>query len=561
MPILGSGTTLFDTHSNRIEEIISKSIMTMLPDVDPFFRNMIVTNRSVKGTDEFGRDWKVLRVFRGSLAGNIEGGGPRGDFPLYGDNNDSSVGPKIHTKSVDQTFPDPTKGANATPYRLGIPMRSIVTNLMLTLGEMNATSNAGFIGEVVAPKLTGFGRYLSQVLALYAYLSQNNNYALTTIADPSTDLGTSGTYYFEQSGSGGYDTLVLDLKETNYAIDRFMVGMRVSFYSATDEELYAPAGATSNTVFMVTYVDELQGIVKFMCETPAALATAAATQANVTMETVTTNTDLADDTGNVHIVLAGTYGSGQAYSSGYFTGIAGINSFLKDGSGGNNNYILGDERDTNNTIDVTVHPEFKSFSKSLGGSALSEHLMRRIIRRIHAARRKHGKGFDTLLASDGVWSAYEATKIGREILDRTGRVSHLSNEGSANESEIDPGFSFTVDGRTYKGYTSSYVESGTVYGLKLRDNWCVHVPPEKAGLRGGMKEAPAYVPFRFAAPALTGTNSSRMPITTTASGGGIGLLTEGTQMPGWLRLQCVPKEMGGEMRLSDVAEDRIYSDN
>lgn len=56
--------------------------------------------------------------------------------------------------------------------------------------------------------------------------------------------------------------------------------------------------------------------------------------------------------------------------------------------------------------------------------------------------------------------AYEATKIGREILDRTGRLSSLTTEGS-NE-----GFQFAFDGRTYTGYTSNYVEDGSVYGIR-----------------------------------------------------------------------------------------------
>jgi hypothetical protein len=136
------------------------------------------------------------------------------------------------------------------------------------------------------------------------------------------------------------------------------------------------------------------------------------------------------------------------------------------------------------------------------------------------------------------------------MLDRTNRLSSLTNEGSQE------GFKFTFDGRTYTGYTSNYIESGTVYGLrKGGQNWKKYVPPSPKGTQK-FDKAESFIPFEFVAPAL-GYSSIKVPITKPQTSTGIGLLTEGAQMPGMLRMQLVPDQPAG-MRLDGVTEDRQY---
>ena len=59
------------------------------------------------------------------------------------------------------------------------------------------------------------------------------------------------------------------------------------------------------------------------------------------------------------------------------------------------------------------------------------------------AGRKDWRGWLVGLSAQGVWLAYEATKIGREWKDRNDRLSSLNDEGS------EEGFKFTFDGKTY----------------------------------------------------------------------------------------------------------------
>jgi len=180
---------------------------------------------------------------------------------------------------------------------------------------------------------------------------------------------------------------------------------------------------------------------------------------------------------------------------------------------------------------------------------LTEYNMKRYLQRVHSAFEPNGHTIDTLIASEGVWSAYEAQKIGQYRIDRTSRVASITNEGQAE------GFSFSFEGRTYKGHTSRFVEGGTMYGIKLGGkNWKKYVPPSPAGL-SKMSQADAYVPFEFVAGAITGTSTNQLPMFNIS--GSDNLVTQASQMPGRIRMQLVPDQVNG-MKLTGIAEDRIY---
>ena len=177
--------SLFSTHGVRIEEIINKKIEMFLPTLDKVWEESVVNNQGVGSQDQIGRDFLIVKTYMGGLSGVIDPGGPRGDFTLYGDPMNTALGSKLHLQGLQNVFPDATLGPNATPYRLSIPMRSMVTNLMLTLGELQAEATDAFIGEVVQPKLEGFAKNLCQYLCNYFYLSQNTYYSLSYLGNTS----------------------------------------------------------------------------------------------------------------------------------------------------------------------------------------------------------------------------------------------------------------------------------------------------------------------------------------------------------------------------------------
>lgn len=531
--------SILNTHSTRVQEILNKSLGVFLPTFDPVWQDTIVSNQGVGAVGDLGRDWMITKLFSGGLAGVIEPGGPGSDFALYGDPSNTTLGAKLFTQGLSRAFPDATQGMNQLTYRLGIPMRSMVTNLMITVGEKQADAHDALIGQVIAPKLEGFARYLAQTLCNYWYTSQNTYYSLAAIAG--TNSASGGFYTNQDSGA----TLMVDLTAGNYAIDRFMVGMRVQFYDSSGTTLRTTTSLGANTVFVVSAVDELSGKVYFK-------PINGASDVHSSLNGVLVATDI--------IVMANSKGNSTTpfSASPYFTGIAGINSWLKfgdtNGSTDNaNNNLLGDERigsayGFNHNINVNVHPEFKSMGYNMSGQPITEHVLRKILRRFHAAKGKYGHFIDCLIASDGVWLAYESQKIGRQFLDRTGRLSSVKNEGSQE------GFEFEFDGRSYMGYTSNYVESGTTYGIRKANNWKRYSPPDPQGA-SRFDRTPGWNPFKFVGGILTGTGSNQLPILAVQNNRTF--VTEGVQMPGWLRMQLVPEQVTG-LKITNCAEDRVY---
>lgn len=526
--------SFFNTNAGRIREVLNENIGMLIPAMCPVWEDAIVSNQGVGPGGDLGRDHLIIKQFSGGLTGVIEPSGPAKDWSLYGDAGNTALGAKLYTQSLSQTFPDPTGGMNQSTYRLGIPMRGMHTNLMLTLGESQAEASPALIGEVIAPKMLGFARHMSQTVCNYWYTSQNTHYSLAALG------GGSGTGWTQTEDTN--KTLMVDLTQSNYAVDRFMVGMRVQIYNSAGTTLRTTASLGANTVLVVVAIDELTGKVRFK----------AVDNGTITL-TGLADTDI--------IVMANSKGNSSTpfAASPYFTGIAGINSWMKFGDGNGatanaDNCLLGDERvgtayGFDHNINVNVHPEFKSMKYEQGGVAMTEHQLRKILARFHAAKGKYGHTIDCLVASEGVWLAYLGQKISREWIDRTGRAASLNSEGTQE------GMKISVDGRTYECYTSPYIETGVIYGLKKRGNWKRYSPPDPARVKR-FDKAPAWNPFVFVAPALTGTDSIMMPIMGVASNRTVP--TEGSQLPGMLRMQLVPDQVTG-IKITGVAEDRLYA--
>ena len=568
MPFATTGS-IFDRQSNRIQEVLNKSLKVFLAGLDPVWRDKAVTSFGVGNSGDLGRDLKITKLFMGSLTGVIEAGQGFGDKDLYGDLT-NALGPSMHVQSANQAYPSPLEGPNATAYRLAIPMRSMVTNLMITLGEKQADATPALINQVVAPKLTAFARNMALTLCNYWYLSQNESYKLCTATNfsASTAVGNAFRFTFEPS---------------NFAIHRFARGQRIDFLwnssydsgnqtgvrandsndqsTATTSGTLALGDGTRATRLqvLVESVDPLTN--KVTCIAGGAPATPG-TGVNPTAwqkhtgaaGSVTTGTvgTMSTMNGFVDVVYANSHLVDGAGSLTY-TGIAGINSWLKNGAetgGTRPTALLGAESDSTDFIDVAERPEFKSFKYAVNG-VLTEYNMKRYLQRVHSAFEPLGNTIDTLIASEGVWSAYESQKIGQYRIDRTNRPAAIQNEGQTE------GFSFTFEGKTYKGHTSRFVEAGTLYGIKLGgSNWKKYVPPSPKGV-SKMSEADAFIPFEFVAGAITGTSTNQLPIFQTASGGGANLVTQASQMPGRIRMQLVPDQPNG-MKLTGLTEDRLY---
>ena len=512
--------SLFNTHSGRIEEVINKNIGTILPSMDPAWRDTIVSSQGVGPASELGRDMLLTKVFMGSMSGVVQmsNKSENNDFTMFGD-TDTALGAKMHLQNINQTFPDATKGTNATPYRLQVPMRAIHTNLMMTMGELQAEATPAFIGSVIAPKMEGFARNIAQTVCNTWYTTENNDYELGSLASSASETGSD---YPTNSAR-------VTLNEKTY--HRFAVGMRVDVLDistdATNPELLS-----GGVGIYVTGVDEVKGEIVISATTGNAGILHGLLAANTTVAS-------AD-----RLVLPGFRNSTTGTNLDADGAIAGVNSWLK--SSGN---LLGADAISGNSIDVDSHPEHKSYTKATVG-ALTEHKLRQYLRGFHRAKDRYGMYIDCLIASDGVWLDYESQKIGQYMIDRTGKPSSMNSQGSVE------GFTFMMDGRTYQGYTSNYVEDGAVYGIrKGGNNWKRYVPPSPAGTQKA-SEVESFLPFEFVAPAL-GYSGIKAPIA--LSSGSYTQVTEGVQMPGMLRMQLVPDQPAG-LKLTGCNTDTIYGD-
>ena len=546
--------SIFDRQSNRIQEVLNKSMRVFLAGLDPVWRDNVVTSQGIGNSGDLGRDLKITKLFMGSLTGVIEAGQGFGDKDLYGDTTEA-LGPLMHTQNANQAYPSPLDGPNATAYRLAIPMRSLVTNLMITLGEKQADATPALIDQVVAPKLTAFARNMAHTLCNYWYLSQNESYKLCTVTNATSAQVSGGIYR-------------ITFEPSNYAVHRFSRGQRVDLLWNSSAASGAVTGMRLNDTadqisgagalaltesnrgtriqVVVENVDPLTNKVTLIIDCGAGGSpTSVLRNDSLTAGAISNINELNN---NCDVVYANSHLVNNAGGTAY-TGIAGINSWLKAGTeGGNQNKLLGTEADSTDYIDVTERPEFKSFKYAVNG-VLTEYNLKRYLQRVHSAFEPLGHTIDTLVASEGVWSAYESQKIGQYRIDRTNRVASITNEGQQE------GFTFSFEGHTYKGYTSRFVELGTLYGIKLGGkNWKKYVPPSPAGM-SKMSQADAYVPFEFVAGAITGTSTNQLPIYQTVSNQT--MVTQASQMPGRIRMQLVPDQVNG-MKLTGITEDRVY---
>lgn len=501
--------SLISQNSAQIEEILNRDIEAFLPALDVAWRRTMTSSMGVISADNLGRDLKLIKLYNSGLSGVIEMADSRSSFNLFGDHLGSDLGSQLQTQSIANTWPDATTGATTKVWRLGVGLKSVLTNLLLTMSESRAEATKAFVGQILAPKLEGHARMIAHQFCNWWYLSDNTYYKLTTISSKSAAFSTN---------------TVVTFTPTEYAIDRLQVGMRVDIFDSTGATRRNESAGVRTPCF-VTSVNEVSNTVKLTIVGQDVTSTVA-------------NTDI--------VVLAN--------SKGY--GIAGINSWMKFGGGSGDdatNCLLGADRDTSNVINVETYEMFRSWKKDHGGGSITEHSLRKYIASFNNAKRKYGMYIDTLIASNGVWLSYESTKIAREIIDRTNRLSSMKKEGSAEGNPV-----FEFEGRTYDLMTSSYIDKNVIYGQKWGGgNWKKIVAPSPEGVRKN-ERVEKFIPFEFVGPAI-GHPDIKVPITRNAGVNGTSLVTEGMQLPGQVTMQLVPDQPCG-MKITNVAEDRVFSD-
>jgi len=540
--------SFLDAQSQAIEEVLDKDVELLMPKHDPFFSKVV--QGTAEGSGPWGRDLRIRKTWYSGYTGVIDQGASTSDFGLYGDTDgsgafgDSDVA-KLHTQSLSNTWPDPLLGKSQRPIRLNVGLRSSLTNLYWSLGEMQAEATPAYIAGDLSLKMKGFANNVAHTHANYLWLSQNDNYRICTITTGDFTL-TDDDYSTDNT-----DDRILAIEPSNLACDRLHVGMRVNLVDAAEanDPLRTSGGAGGGTTeIIVVNVDSIVNKVYLRW------ADGAAWDQGVSGSNK--NFEVGD-----YLVFPGSREGNDS-----FKGFAGMNSWIKTGTetGTNATKLLGAESTefggTDEVIDVLVHPEFRSGGWDFGNRPLTERRLRQIIRRFISAKGKYGHTIDSFFASDGVWMAYERQWSGKEMIDRTGRIATVQTGQGLAGNPYDGMMSITVDGRTIKGYSCCNIDANTVYGTKTADgNWKMYSPPDYSGLKSDSTIGGKYAAFRFIGPSINGDGSVKFPLFDSSGTGNYSMVTEGIQTPGMIRQQLVPDQPVG-IKLTNVEEDRLYAD-
>ena len=549
--------SFLDEQSQAIEEVLARDTELLLPTHDPFFSKIVQMPAESGGNGNggpWGRDLRVRKTWYTGYTGVIDQGTSRQDFALYGDTagaSSNAFSHKLFTQQNENTFPDPLLGKSQRPIRLTIGLRSSVTNLYWSMGELQAEATAAYIASDLSLKMKGFANNIAHVNANYLWLSQNDNYRLMDIP-PASEHDILDDDFQGSSGP------ILAIEPANLTCDRLHPGMRVNLVAAasagsgatgvTKDEIRKSGGGSatsqgSETELIVVNVDPLVNKVYLRWGDGTAWTLGSGGSGN--------NFSVGD-----YLVFPGS-NDGTDYK-----GYAGLNSWLKTGTetGTDGTKLLGNEAQefggTDGTIDVLQHPEFRSGKWDFKNRPLTERRLRQILRRFHMAHGKYGHTCDSLFMSDGVAMAYERQWSGKEYIDRTGNLANVMKGQGMKTDDAYSSFKFTMDGEEVCGYTCRNIDANTVYGTKTKNgNWKMYTPPDYPGLQKDSQVGGKYAAFRFIGGVQQG--SIKFPVLNT--GGTRSLITEGMQTPGIIRQQLVPDQIPG-IKLTNVEEDRSYAD-
>lgn len=535
--------SLFDLQKIAIQEVISKKVEVSMAKADPVWRDTVLSAQGVGEVGAIGRGLEVKKLYNSAVGGIIESGSVRGDFTMYGDDSGVNYSNVLQTIGTTRTVPSAADDPTGLPASLRVPMKSIQTNMKITMEEKQAEALPAFIGQVMAPRLLNFAEGLARRLCNSWYVSQTNNYRLAAIGS------SSGSEAYTVDGTNKK----IKFYPTNRALNRFARGDRVDImrnFSGTpvrmnDSNVTAggvvQADAATQTLAsriraFVSAVNKLQGWVEVTFD-PATSAGKFSGTGSLSTGQLSTDS---------YIVWANTTVGGLA-----MTDIPGFHSWAKFGGAATaDNQLLGSEAlgtTVDGIIDIRIHPQFQSFYKNVNG-VLTEHRLNTYLDRVQEAFEDDGHYIDTMVTTAGVIRAAAAQKEARMILDRTGNLSSLAKEG-----EDGMGMVHHHNGRQYSMTVSRWVEYGTLLGYRRSGNWVKYVPPKVPG-SGNMPGVEPGIPFELLVPSITGQPAVTWPIYNN------GELTSASQMPGHLRMTLVPDKQVRMMKLDNLTEERVNTD-
>lgn len=528
--------SMLDRQSQTIQELIGRTAVEIGINVSGFFDEFVLSDADVIGDNILGRDMVWKKKFYGSLAGVIEGGKKTSHFGLYGDITDAQ-GVKFARQTLTQAFPDATQSVHPIPYGLQGGLYSLTFNLMITLGTLQLQATPANIKEHVRPLFMGLAKNIGHFIDNAWNLDGSDQFALAGLG-PNT--GT-GAYTLQSSAN------TITFFPTNQITRRFEVGQEVDLFVSTTRVNEA---SNVRIAVRVQSVDDWNNKVILVTDDVDVAGS------SFTWTNVFTTTTLGNGTCNV--VAANTDDDG----AGAFEGIYGWRRWIVPGDDAQavdhaSNVLLGSDAQgslNNGKISVLQHPEFRS-GKFTSIGDLDETTLLSILERAESALGRRGMMTDRLVAAEGIWLDVFDSLQPRSMFNRgnaePGAIRQLGMKGP---------FEIVSSEHTYMGTTDRKLPDGEIVSLKTRGNWSIVAPNDPQGTQRGAMDAHggrgfSKIPALFVVPALSG-NSSIRALMYTSNGQ---QLTEGSQMPGYVRMNLIPKDQIPGFILTGVNSTRRYA--
>lgn len=528
--------SLVDRNADVIREIIGNSAFEFMAKEDPAFREMMLSGMEMMSANELGRDLRFKMRFYGGLTGVIRGGHVVTDAlnqtiggdraALFGEAT-TSQGPKMFTQAVARTFPNALHGANPQPYGLTGTLHAIETNLYLTLTMLTMDALPSNIKEHVMPVFRGFAKHIARYAANAFHADQSNQYRIASLGP--------------RTGTNAYSFVDANETVTFFPVEevthRFEVGMGVDVFSSSTVRVNE-----KSNIRILCWI----GAVNYWTN-EVTLQFDQSLKAADGSTVYDFSTDITDNLGDDSFV---TFAEQFENSTNTFKGLYAWRDWFVNSGNLLRSSAITDA--TIDSIDVDEHPEFRSgFFPNVG--TLTERGLLQYLSTTNSALDVWDYFIDTLIAAPGVWTNVFDQFQAAERIDRTDRPGSMTSLG------LKDGFVITHEGRTFRGFTSKWLEKGVMMGMRRAGNWRVLVPPTPSQFRTNATADPNNdldnkFPVEFVVPALTQSDSIMFPILTSS-----GELTHGTQVPGWIRMQFGPGEQIPGVIWEDIDDNRIFS--
>jgi len=506
-----------------VQELIGSSAKRFLAQTDEVFRDIVLQPARVMGDREagIGRNLKWIETYTGAFAGVFEGAAAT--TPAYatlGGDPGVTVSSRILRQTLQQASPDPLRSAMQNFYQIEGDMYAIDSNLPIPLALLRQDALSANIATQLADLFNGFARHLDHKIAFSWYADREKRFKLSDIGTGFTTDNSAKTVTFSPPNGAA----------ARYGDAGVAVEIRTSANAVRSGNANDPA------IGFVQSVDIFENKVTLVFEETTVGG------ASTTFATWAANIASTD-----YVVLSKQI-SGDGAT---FDGLYGWRDWLKWGGATDaDKRLLGSAASATRFIDVTDHTQFKSFHSSNFGPATETSLLR-AFETARRGLRRYGNTIDTLIAAPGIWLRTFSGRQAFSEIDRTNRPGALTGLGLTEGFEIQ-----TAMGRV-RGFTSDFLESGVVLGIRGGPNWSIMTLPQPAGVRrgDGRLNPNAKIPLDFWAPAVTGTDSILLPLPTGTGSS----FYKAAQIPGEIIMQMRPTVQIPGMVLEGVTDNVLLA--